>query len=587
MLRTEETTFDNCHSRTNSWRQRDSLAAVLLFLATAAFVLRQNSRVAVLWDLGYLLDTSWRIALGQTPYRDFPLVHAPLTFLIQAGLMRAAGPHYLLAVAYAAVAGGLATLLAWRTVLRLLRASALFGSANWLAALLLTAPLAVLGIYSVYPHPIYDCDCGLAILLAILLLVRLGTQTDSGSHAAEALFAGAATVLPLFFKQNMGIPFLAAVGAGMFFLLAAKWVHAGSVRAIGRSQPALVLTGIVAALLIALALISATAGLGNYLHWTVQFAAQRRLPGLGSMLAVYSQPAFVWTLPTLAAGLILCHTALIARMWARATAFCLIAAPFAGSLIFLFIDDDADERADNLLALWPLLLLAAAGMALLELRRGITLTRLIPFFVLAAIHGTFLSQQLWGSTYALWPLLMVLVAGALAALPRPARSVAIAGSAAICATFVLCGTLYAASLERLRYIKIPETPLENSSIPALHGMAARGNFLSNFEELVEFTAREIPPNDALLLFPGEDPFYFATGRTPQFPVTLFDPTTDPYPAAEMLAEARRRQVRWVIIKRILQIKENPLPESRQTMELVAQDFAIYRRLRGYDVYRLR
>ena len=102
-----------------------------------------------------------------------------------------------------------------------------------------------------------------------------------------------------------------------------------------------------------------------------------------------------------------------------------------------------------------------------------------------------------------------------------------------------------------------------------------------------FTAREIPPSDALLLLPGEDPFYFATGRTPQFPVTLFDPTTDPYSAAEMLAEARRRQVRWVIIKRILQINENPLPESRQTMELVAQDFAIYRRLRGYDVYRLR
>lgn len=559
----------------------------MLFLATAAFVLWQNSRVAVLWDVGYLLDTSWRIVLGQMPYRDFPLVHAPLTFLIQAGLMWVAGRHYLLAVVYAAVAGGLATLLAWRIVLRLLRATSLIGPMNWMAALLLAAPLTVLGIYSVYPHPIYDCDCALAILLAIVLLVRLGTQTDSGPHAAEALSAGAATVLPLFFKQNMGLPFLAAVAMGMLLLLAAEWVHTRSVRAIGRSQPALVLSGIAAAVLIALALISATAGLGNYLHWTVQFAAQRRLPGLGSMLAVYSQPAFVWTIPTLAAGLLLCHTRLISRLWARAAAFCLIAAPFAGSLIFLFLDDDADERADNLLALWPLLLLAAAVMGLLELRRGITLARFIPFFVLAAIHGTFLSQQLWGSTYALWPLLMVLVACVFATLPRPARSVAIAGTVAISAAFVICGTLYAASLERLSYIKIPDELLERSSVPALRGMATRGNFLSNFEELVEFTAREIPPNDALVLFPGEDPFYFATERTPQFPVTLFDPTTDPYSATEMLAEARRRNVRWVIIKRVLQINENPLPESGLTMELVAQDFALYRRLKGYDVYRLR
>ena len=58
----------------NSWRPRDYVAAAVLFLGSAAFVLWQNARVAVLWDLSYLLDTSWRIALGQMPYRDFPLV---------------------------------------------------------------------------------------------------------------------------------------------------------------------------------------------------------------------------------------------------------------------------------------------------------------------------------------------------------------------------------------------------------------------------------------------------------------------------------------------------------------------------------
>ena len=573
--------------RSEPWRPRDYLAAALLFLATAGFLLWQNSRVAVLWDLGYLLDTSWRIALGQMPYRDFPLVHAPLTFLIQAGLIRVAGRRYLLSVAYAAVSGGLATLLTWRTVLRMFRATTLFGSLNWLAALLLAAPLAVLGIYSVYPHPIYDCDCALAILLAVLLLVRLATEASVGPQIAAPLAAGAATVLPLFFKQNMGLPFLAAVAVGMLLLLAAEGSRPRSLRAIARSQPVLVLSGIAAALLIALALISATAGVGNYLHWTVRFAAQRRLPGIVSMLAVYSQPAFVWTIPTLAAGLILCHTRLISRMWARVLACCLIAAPFAGSLIFLFLDDDADERADNLLALWPLLLVAAAVIALFQLRRGISLDRLIPFFVLAAIHGTFLSQQLWGSTYALWPLLMVLIAGTLAVLPRLARPVAVASAAAISATFLICGSLYAVSLERLSYIKVPDTPFQHSSIPVLRGMATRGTFLSNFDELMEFTAHEIPPNDALLVLPGEDPFYFATGRIPQFPVTLFDSTTDPYSAMQMLAEARRRNIRWVIIKRVLQINENPLPEREQTMKLVAQDFLLNRRLKGYDVYRLR
>src|SRR5579864_6374989 len=188
MFRTERSRFDMPHQGTNNWRPRDYFAAALLFLATTAFVLWQNTRVAVLWDLGYLLDTSWRIALGQMPYRDFPLAHAPLTFLIQAGLIRFAGRHYFLVVAYAGLASGIATVLTWRILVRILRSTALFGRAEWPVALAMTAPLMVLGIYSVYPHPIYDCDCTLAMLVALLLMVRL----DEGKQAsAKALFPSA------------------------------------------------------------------------------------------------------------------------------------------------------------------------------------------------------------------------------------------------------------------------------------------------------------------------------------------------------------------------------------------------------------
>ena len=174
----------------------------------------------------------------------------------------------------------------------------------------------------------------------------------------------------MFFKQNMGLPFMAAVAGGMFVLLAAEWRRTRSFRAALRSQAALVLAGMVIALLIGAGLIAATAGLGNYFHWTVQFAAQRRLPGLASMLSVYQQPSFAWTLPTIAAGLVLCHTRFIARLWVRIAALCLLVAPFAGSLIYLLIDDVADERADNLLALWPLLLLAALVAAAVRIAAG-------------------------------------------------------------------------------------------------------------------------------------------------------------------------------------------------------------------------
>ena len=156
---------------TSIQRRRDIPAATLLFVATAAFVFWQNSQVAILWDLSYLLDTSWRIALGQAPYRDFPLVHAPLTFLIQAAIMRLAGRHYFLQIAYAALIGGLSSVIGWRIVFRVLREA----HSAWLIAVLLAAPLVFLGVYSVYPHPIYDCDCALCLLVAIFMLQSLGT----------------------------------------------------------------------------------------------------------------------------------------------------------------------------------------------------------------------------------------------------------------------------------------------------------------------------------------------------------------------------------------------------------------------------
>ncbi len=560
-------------------KTRDVLVTLLLFLVTAAFVFWQNSRVAVLWDLSYLLDTSWRIALGRVPYRDFPLVHPPLTFLIQAGLMCVAGRHFWIPVSYSAVIGGLGTGLTWRILFGVLRERA----NAWRASLLLAAPLTFLGIYGIYPHPIYDCDCAFAILVALFLLQKIAV-----GQSRAGFVTGVVVVIPAFFKQNMGLPFLLAVLAAVLVVLGAQRIGQTGVGTV----PAAILVRLLAAIgvgsLLGLTLIQVTAGLGNYVQWTVDFAARRRLPGFADMLAIYQQPSFVWTLPAMGGGILLLLAPIAGRLWVRMTAGCLLAAPFVASLIFLLRSDDADDRAENLLAIWPLLLLVAAVVALLELRKGIVLSRLIPFCVLAAIHGTFLSQQLWGSTYAIWPLLMILVAVMVAALPGPGRSLQIALAAVVCLTLTVCGGLYAASLERLNYVhSSTEGALVPATTTALRGMVDRGPYLADFEELVAFASREIPLGDGMLLLPGEEPFFFATGRTPQFPVQIFDRTTDPYSPDQLMEELRRRGIRWVIVKTRLQSTEDPLPERERTMGLLAREFGTGTHLAGYDVYRRR
>src|SRR5436309_2110793 len=56
------------------------IAGFSLFAATAGIVIWQSSRLAVLWDLSYVLENASRISLGDMPYRDFPFPYAPLTF---------------------------------------------------------------------------------------------------------------------------------------------------------------------------------------------------------------------------------------------------------------------------------------------------------------------------------------------------------------------------------------------------------------------------------------------------------------------------------------------------------------------------
>jgi hypothetical protein len=157
-------------------------------------------------------------------------------------------------------------------------------------------------------------------------------------------------------------------------------------------------------------------------------------------------------------------------------------------------------------------------------------------------------------------------------------------AAVISITFIICGGLYMVSEERLVYAHL-DGAIIRSAVPALKGMAVPGPYLPEFEELLNFADKEIPLSDGIIILPGEDPFYFATGRVPQFPVLLFDNATDPYSPAQLVAEAERRKIRWLIVKRNLQIKEDVTPQREATLNTLRQVFLPYRKLGSYDIYR--
>ncbi len=596
-----------------SARACDLLTAAFLFVATAAFVLWQNSQLTVLWDLSYILENATRISLGQIPYRDFPFPYAPGTFLVQAAIIKLFGRVILHHYLYAALAAALATFLTWRILLRLLAASTL---PTRLIAFLLAAPLISLGTSSILSIPFYDSDCTLYILCCTWLLLRL---ESSNFPTLCTFFGGILLVLPLFIKQNTGLAFLLSAILCIVFL--------GIRNRRIRNAAALLVAGAATGIALALALIHRTADLSNYLHWTIQFAASRRLPGFAAIIGIYRDPALLWSYFVFAIGLALF---LLCPMFSRnynsrflqraiewlAASF--LAAPFLWAFISLWLQQDASDRVEALLHLWPMLLVASLAFALWKLLHAASITQLVPLILLGAVHGAFLSQQLWGSTYALWPLFMILLATILVAvapqeasaknssvrgtndvatddpLPTSPRSLVSGCGRSLpltvftaLASFVLLttGAYYALSHERLDYADLSEGALVHSSLPALRGLAMRGSYLPDFEELVSYTNRNIPRDSAILMLPGEDLFYFTTGRAPRFPVLLLDNTVNPYSATQIVELARQRNVDWLIIKRNLQLQEEPLSFRPQLLELLSHEFVPVESLNNYDIYR--
>jgi len=586
-------------------RWTDWLIALCLAVASVAIVIWQNSHLAVLWDLSYILENSYRMSLGQIPYRDFPFPYAPLTFLTQAALIKLTGRVFFHHVIYCAVVNGLSVLFTWRILLRILHAT----SNKRVIALVLTTPLAILSVYGIFPHPFYDCDCTFIVLVCLLLLSRLqhrpADDTRENGDAVirfgsllENFFAGVLLVIPLFTKQNTGGAFLiSAVGCLVLLFL----IDIYNRRNI--SQYILLFAGFILSFCVASFLIHHFAGLHNYYKWTFRFAAQRRTPAFADMIGMYKNIGVVWSLLPVIVGLVL--------MWLRknrpigwlSVVFMLV--PFVWPVIYLVLDNDASERAERLVNLWPLVLILSVVAILPVVRRRSVADLLVPLIVIATVHGAFLSQQLWGSTYALWPLFMILIAFVISgltwagswtdmegssnvsqAIPNGQVTIAaLALTSVISFCLLIAGAFYVRSHERLDYADLDDGDLAHSTNPALKGIATRGSWLTDFDELVAYVNKEIPREDGILCLPGEDLFYYTTGRRPQFPVLMFDHTVNPYSPQEIVDIARERNINWLIVKNDLQLEEDPVERKDELMNLLMQQFESVDSLNNYEIYK--
>jgi hypothetical protein len=65
---------------------------------------------------------------------------------------------------------------------------------------------------------------------------------------------------------------------------------------------------------------------------------------------------------------------------------------------------------------------------------------------------------------------------------------------------------------------------------------------------------------------------------------MFDHTVNPFSPEEIQRIARARNIRWLIVKKNLQVNGEPVEDQVRLLALLLQDFHLVQNLGIYDVY---
>ncbi len=168
--------------------RRKKVAVALLLLGLAVLACAQVWCRPVDRDEGFWLYTSWRVAEGELPYRDFALPHLPLASFYYAGATRVLGPslyglRFLNVILFLAGAAALG----WATLRRLGRPTAFFTTLLFLSSSLTLTWLVPVKSYA-------PASAALTLAVAVWLWPRRNAGPSLARAAVMGLLLGVATL---------------------------------------------------------------------------------------------------------------------------------------------------------------------------------------------------------------------------------------------------------------------------------------------------------------------------------------------------------------------------------------------------------
>lgn len=484
----------------------DRGVAAGLWLVGTWFTYRHSFQGFVLFDHSSIIDRSYRIALGQVPYRDYFALTMPLTYFIQAGLLRLFGYHIVVFKASCAVVSGLFGVLTFRVCRRWLGVG-LAGLAGVLACV--WAPSAILRF------PWYHTDAYLFGLIGTLCFLRAVYRPDGNRN--WLILAGICNACSLLAVQNTGGAVLAFgfISAG----LAAK-SRQERLAFLARYTAGATIVG-----LLWLGYLGVTESADDFLLWTFIRSGQNK----GSMVTMlYKVVVIPLVVPPIRETLM--STFFGVTFWSLLYVYGIIAV----WMVWGYARTRTHEaKIHSILAFQAF----ALSYACLTSQQAANLVEAQGFLgvliglALGAAHATF-PQRRWS------PVFVGLLVYTLA-LGYTGRQAVIGQWMYPYAYFKWGAHTYPVQAERLRGLSMDQT------------------FGPALDDLVRFVNQRIPPDEAFWVVGEPEVIYFATGRRPPHPITNFSALSEVQldDQARIVADLKRHDVQWVIIPQQAQLTD--------------------------------
>lgn len=574
----------------NKKKNLTGISLALLAIAAALINLWQSYRGVPLIDYAYQADAAYRIYQGEMPYRDFFLVLPPGIYYYMALIMSLSGGYNHLAQVFGTMLVSALTIMVSFGVIR-----EITGSPS--ISLICTFPLILSG-HAIYAFPNYD----IAVCLFIMLTLLTGyfAQSSQKDSRVLGLISGITAAITALIKQNIGLPFILLWLGGLFFVFLISGKRRDMSFAIWSS------IGVVMVIGAFLAWLAGSGALSSYFLQVFEFPSRVRNPLSGlNILRLELGSSIYFHQKELAGGiglltLIGLYSQIIQRydqvdernhtgLFLKKTFPIIVSLLVAFGLVYFFI---VIPIGFAIPLLWLSLIITTIAAGLITVykalkRKKLTYSTLIPFLCLAIFFFSSLSQGFWGSSYGIWPLYMIQFAWLIHACSRTNRNIPWQNLALIFAIFLSAFLFRSIQSQNRLWSYVDLSGRSNtSSLPELKHLYTPGDWLPNFENLIEYVNQEIPFTDSMAFLPGEDVFYIAANRVNPLMCNQFLDSTCDYTVRDAINLCKQNNIEWLILKNRFQLggwrdfNQYPDMETDETYEY-------HDALDGYVIYKLR